>query len=73
MAYGMQEMSCFQIGRALAVTHQDAMDFPEKKPNPRGLLWLENTVTKILKYLDLEQKDIIVSEKDNPVNIKNYL
>ena len=56
---------CFQIGRALAVTHQDAMDFPEKKPNPRGLLWLENTVTKILKYLDLEQKDIIVSELIN--------
>ncbi len=62
---------CFQIGRALAVAHEDAMDFPEKKPNPRGLLWQENIVPKILKYLNLEQKNIIVSELINQQKFLN--
>ncbi len=56
---------CFQIGRALAIAHEDAIEFAEKKPNSRGLLWLETTIPKILKYLNSEQKNIIISELIN--------
>ena len=53
---------CYEIGKALAVSHQDAADFPEIQNNTRSLSWWKKTTPVILKFLPQQTQEILISE-----------
>ena len=53
---------CYEIGKALAISHQDANDFPEIQNNTRSLLWWKITTPKILKFLPQQKQEILINE-----------
>ena len=66
---------CYEIGKALAVSHQDAADFPEIQHNTRSLIWWKKTTPQILKFLTSQKKEILIDElkeQDLFFNSSNY-
>lgn len=53
---------CYLVGRALAKLHSAANDFPEKRPNSRGLNWIEETSSALSGKLSEHDLQIIDSE-----------
>ena len=66
---------CYQIGKALAISHQDAADFPEVQNNTRSLTWWKQTTPQILKFLPLQKQVILIDElkeQESFFNSSNY-
>ena len=53
---------CYEIGKALAISHQDAIDFPEIQNNTRSLSWWKKTTPEILKFLPQQKQEILINE-----------
>lgn len=53
---------CEAVGRLLAEMHLAAADYPGQLPNLRGLPWWQQTVPKVLPFLNPEQTRMISDE-----------
>jgi homoserine kinase type II len=66
---------CYEIGKALAISHQDAVDFPEIHNNTRSLTWWKQTTPEILKFLSIPKQEILINElkdQESFFNSSNY-
>ena len=66
---------CYEIGKALAISHQDAKDFPEIQNNTRSLLWWKKITPEIIKFLPRQKQEIILDELKEQelfLNSSNY-
>ncbi|OUT97441.1 MAG: homoserine kinase [Betaproteobacteria bacterium TMED41] len=66
---------CYEIGKALAVSHQDASDFPEVQNNTRSLPWWKQTTPEILKFLPHHKQNTLIDElkdQESFFNSSNY-
>ncbi len=65
---------CYEIGKALAISHQDATDFSQFQENTRSIKWWQSTIPKILKFLDLKKQKILTDElKEQDLFFKSSL
>lgn len=53
---------CFQLGKAVAQTHDNAWDFQEKKNNCRGFDWWQTATKDIFDFLTSSQQKLIKLE-----------
>ncbi|OUW03217.1 MAG: hypothetical protein CBD16_03425, partial [Betaproteobacteria bacterium TMED156] len=53
---------CYEIGKALAIAHEDARDFPDSQINTRSLKWWKQTSPKILRFLSSDQQNFLFKE-----------
>ena len=67
-------LHCYEIGKALAIAHQDALDFTEIRGNTRSLLWWKKTCPNLLKFLDIaKQKKLMLELKDQETFLKSEI
>jgi len=54
-----KSLLCALVGATLARIHVTARDFSMYQPNPRGLLWWELTLPKVIPFLESAQAELL--------------
>ncbi|OUV02463.1 MAG: homoserine kinase [Betaproteobacteria bacterium TMED82] len=62
---------CSQIGRALAIAHEDALDFTKSNKNTRGLSWWKRTIPQLLTYVSADQNNLLIKELNHQIDFND--